>query len=235
VATFSRGVLEQSSKDKTPVPSRDQTVLAGSSGAISGTVTDPTRSTIAGAEISAKNAATEATFTAKTGNQGDYMLRNLPAGFYVVQFSSTGFRSYSITNVPVRSSNVTHLDARLNVGSVTESVTVEAAAVQLQTSTASAMLVTKSGISALPLQPQVSTPRLREYFPETLLWRPEVVTDDRGHAHLKFPLADNITTWKLSAVASTVNGEMGTTEKDIRAFQPFFVEHNPPRFLTVGD
>ncbi len=235
VATFSRGVLEQSSKDKTPVPSRDQTVLAGSSGAISGTVTDPTGATIAGAEISAKSAATEATFTAKTGNLGDYMLRNVPAGFYVVQFSSTGFRSYSITNVPVRSSNVTHLDARLNVGSVTESVTVEAAAVQLRTSTASAMLVTKSGIFALPLQLQVSTPRLREYFPETLLWRPEVVTDDRGHAQLNFPLADNITTWKLSAVASTVNGEIGRTEKDIRVFQPFFVEHDPPRFLTVGD
>src|SRR5439155_2701584 len=84
MATFSRGVLEQSSKYKMPVSNRDQTVLAGSSGAISGTVTDPTGATIAGAEISAKNAATEATFTAKTGNQGDYMLRNLPAGFYVV-------------------------------------------------------------------------------------------------------------------------------------------------------
>jgi uncharacterized protein YfaS (alpha-2-macroglobulin family) len=48
-------------------------------------------------------------------------------------------------------------------------------------------------------------------------------------------LADNITTWKLSAVASTVKGEMGTSEKSIRAFQPFFVEHDPPRFLTIGD
>jgi len=233
VATFSRGVLEQSGRDKTPVPSRDQTVLAGSSGAISGTVVDPTGATIAGAEISAKNALTGATYTAKTDNQGDYMLRNLPAGFYVVQFSSAGFRTFSISSVPVRSSNVTHLDARLNLGAVTESINVQAAAVQLQTS--SAMLVTKSGISALPLQPQVATPRLREYFPETLLWRPEVVTDDKGHAQVKFPLADNITTWKLSAVASTVNGEMGTAEKDIRAFQPFFVEHDPPRFLTVGD
>ena len=61
------------------------------------------------------------------------------------------------------------------------------------------------------------------------------MTDDGGHARLKFPLAGNITTWKLSAVASTVDGEMGAAEKDIRAFQPFFVEHDPPRFLTVGD
>lgn len=235
VAMFSRGVVEQSSKDKVPVPIRDQTVLAGSSGAIAGTVTDPTGATIPGAEISAKNATTEDTFTAKTGNEGDYLLRNLPAGFYVVQFSAPGFQTYAITNVPVRSSNVTRLDGRLNVGSVSQTVTVEAAPVVLQTSTATVSVVTKSGISSLSLPPQVSTPRLREYFPETLLWRPEIVTDDKGRAQIKFPLADNITTWKLSAVASTVNGEMGAAEKDIRAFQPFFVEHDPPRFLTVGD
>jgi hypothetical protein len=198
-------------------------------------VTDPTGATIPGAEISAKNATTEDTFTAKTGNEGDYLLRNLPAGFYVVQFSAPGFQTYAITNVPVRSSNVTRLDGRLNVGSVSQTVTVEAAPVVLQTSTASVSVVTKSGISSLSLPPQVSTPRLREYFPETLLWRPEIVTDDKGRAQIKFPLADNITTWKLSAVASTVNGEMGAAEKDIRAFQPFFVEHDPPRFLTVGD
>jgi hypothetical protein len=233
VAMFSRGVVEQSSKDKVPIPIRDQTVLAGSSGAISGTVTDPSGATIPGAEISAKNAATGDIFTTKTSNEGDYLLRNLPAGFFVVQFSIPGFQSYAITNVPVRSSNVTHLDARLNVGSVSQTVTVEAAPVQLQTSDGT--IATKSGISSLALPPQLSTPRLREYFPETLLWRPEVVTDDKGHAQLKFPLADNITTWKLSAVASTINGEFGTTEKDIRAFQPFFVEHDPPRFLTVGD
>jgi A-macroglobulin TED domain/Alpha-2-macroglobulin family/Carboxypeptidase regulatory-like domain/MG2 domain/Alpha-2-macroglobulin bait region domain/A-macroglobulin receptor binding domain/Macroglobulin domain MG3/Type II secretion system (T2SS), protein G len=240
VASFSRGVLEQSSKDKTPVPISNAAVLQGSSGAISGTVTDPMGGAVASAEISAKNSATAANFTTNTGENGDYLLRNLPAGFYVVQFSAKGFRSYSITNVPVRSSNVTNLDALLSVGAVTETVEVSAEAVQLQTSQ-NAMLVTQQSLSSLPLQSrlqtqlQLATPRLREYFPETLLWRPEVLTDDKGRAQLKFPLADNITTWKLSAVASTVNGEIGASEKSIRAFQPFFVEHDPPRFLTIGD
>jgi hypothetical protein len=235
VATFSRGVVEQSSKDKAPIPIRDQTVLVGVSGAISGTVTDPSGATVAGAEISAKNTATENTFTAKTDNEGEYLLRNLPAGFYVVQFSMPGFQSYAITNVPVRSSNITHLNALLRVGSVSQTVEVSAAPVLLQTQSATLSVVTKSGISSLALPPQLSTLRLREYFPETLLWQPELVTDDKGRAQLKFSLADNITTWRLSAVASTLNGELGTGEKDIRAFQPFFVEHDPPRFLTVGD
>jgi hypothetical protein len=235
VASFSRGVVEQRGQDKTPIPIRDQTVLAGASGAISGTVTDPSGATVPGAEISVKNAATEITFTAKTDDEGEYLLRNLPAGLYVVQFSAPGFQSYAITSVPVRSSNITHLNVLLHVGYVTQTVEVSAASVLLQTSSATLSAVTKSGISTLTLPPQLSTPRLREYFPETLLWQPELVTDDKGHAQLKFSLADNITTWKLSAVASTLNGEMGTAEKNIRAFQPFFVEHDPPRFLTVGD
>jgi hypothetical protein len=241
VASFSRGVVEQSSQDKTPVPVSNAAVLQGSSGAISGTVVDPTGATVASAEINAKNSETSATFTVKVGENGDYLLRNLPAGFYVVQFSATGFQSYSITHVPVRSSNVTRLDARLNVGAVTETVEVSATVAQLET-TSSAVAsreVTRLGLSASPVQPQtqlqLATPRLREYFPETLLWRPEILTDDKGRAQLKFPLADNITTWKLSAVASTINGEMGSSEKSIRAFQPFFVEHDPPRFLTIGD
>ncbi len=238
VASFSRGVLEQSSKDKTPVPSSNEAVLQGSSGAISGTVTDPAGGAVGGAEISAKNSETAANFTANSGENGDYILRNLPAGFYVVQFSANGFRSYSITDVPVRSSNVTMLDATLSIGAVTETVEVSGTAVQLQTATSS-VVEPKQSIVFFPFMPEkqlpLATPRLREYFPETLLWRPEIVTDDKGRAQLKFPLADNITTWKLSAIASTINGEMGTSEKSIRAFQPFFVEHDPPRFLTIGD
>ena len=242
VASFSRGVVEQSSKDTSPVPIKNSTVLQGSTGAISGTVTDPMGAIIANTEISAKNSVTAATFSTKTGANGDYLLPNLPAGFYVVQFSAPGFRTYSITSVPVRSSNVTKLDATLNVGQVMETVEVSASTVDLQTS-ASAMLSMQPGVVSLPLQHQLplqqqlqlATPRLREYFPETLLWRPELLTDEKGRAQLKFPLADNITTWKLSAVASTISGELGSSEKSIRAFQPFFVEHDPPRFLTIGD
>ena len=235
VAMFSRAVFEQSSQDKAPVAVKDQTVFSGASGAIAGTVTDPSGAALPGAQVSAKNNITDQIFTAKADNEGAYLLRNLPAGFYSVQISAAGFRGYAIINVPVRSSNMTKLDARLSLGTVNETVEVSAAPVLVQTTSATLSVVTKSGISSLTLPPQLSTPRLREYFPETLLWQPEYVTDNKGRARLKFPLADNITTWKLSAVASTVNGEVGTAEKDIRAFQPFFVEHDPPRFLTADD
>ena len=82
---------------------------------------------------------------------------------------------------------------------------------------------------------QLSTPRLREYFPETLVWQPSLETDQQGRAQLKFKLADNITTWKMSVIGSTEDGEIGTAEAEIKSFQPFFVEHDPPRVLTEGD
>jgi len=233
VATFSRGVVEQSSKDENPVPTKDQPVLAGSKGAVSGTVTDVTGAVIPNAEISAKNLATGEIFIAKTGGDGVYLLRNLLAGFYQVQITSPGFRVQVVTNVPVRSSNVTQLSAQLAVGAASQTVEVQAEAVTALTTMATVM--GKARVNGLPPVAQVTTPRVREYFPETLYWQPEIDTDDQGRTRVKFPLADSITTWKLSAVASTVDGEIGTAEKDIRTFQPFFIEHDPPRFLTVGD
>ncbi len=79
------------------------------------------------------------------------------------------------------------------------------------------------------------TPRLRQYFPETLLWRPEVVTGPDGKASVAFKMADNITTWKLYTIASTKDGRLGVAEKEVAVFQPFFVDLDPPKFLTEGD
>jgi hypothetical protein len=83
--------------------------------------------------------------------------------------------------------------------------------------------------------PETFTPRRREYFPETLLWQPELTTDSHGRARLEFKLADNITTWKVSVIGSNESGEVGTAETEIRAFQPFLAEIDPPRVLTEGD
>ncbi|MCU0874533.1 MAG: hypothetical protein MUE50_19535 [Pirellulaceae bacterium] len=79
------------------------------------------------------------------------------------------------------------------------------------------------------------TIRVREWFPETLLWRPELVTDDAGRAQLELDLADSITTWRLSAGAVTADGRLGGGETAIRVFQPFFVDLDLPVALTRGD
>ena len=96
------------------------------------------------------------------------------------------------------------------------------------------LIALKPGAQAASKQ-ELSTPRLRQHFQETLVWQPQLETDKQGRAQLKFKLADNITTWKLAVIGSTVDGQIGFAEKEFPAFQPFFAEHDPPRVLTEGD
>lgn len=82
---------------------------------------------------------------------------------------------------------------------------------------------------------QAAPPRVRQWFPETLLWRPELVTDEQGRASLEVDLADSITTWRLAASAVSAGGKLGAARESIRVFQPFFVDLDLPVALTRGD
>jgi alpha-2-macroglobulin-like protein len=81
----------------------------------------------------------------------------------------------------------------------------------------------------------VPQPRIREMFPETLLWKPEIITDDDGTATLPLELADSITTWRLSASAVAGDGKLGAMQMPVKVFQDFFVDLNLPVALTRGD
>jgi hypothetical protein len=78
-------------------------------------------------------------------------------------------------------------------------------------------------------------PRVRQLFVETLLWKPELITDDQGRASLDIDLADSITTWRLAASAVTADGRLGGTQLPVKVFQPFFADLNLPVALTRGD
>lgn len=56
----------------------------------------------------------------------------------------------------------------------------------------------------------------RAEIPETLAWNPEIVTDDNGDAELTIPTDGSTTTWRASAIASTMDGRMGSTTIPIR-------------------
>jgi uncharacterized protein YfaS (alpha-2-macroglobulin family) len=239
VAALSRQEIELLSKGQ---PQAATTItLTGASGAVTGTITDPNGAAIAGATVKATHESSAATYTATSDEEGRFTLRNLPVGLYTVSVEAPGFTSYIVQAVPVRSSNITRLDGRLDVGAVTSTVEVTAASgAELNMTSATISKSVSNTFSAeygknARAAAQISTPRLREHFPETLVWQPSIETDGQGRARLDFKLADNITTWKMAVIGSTVEGEVGVVEKEIRAFQPFFVEHDPPRVLTEGD
>lgn len=234
VARFSQLTGEQSARDQSPVEPAKPTMFAGAKGAIKGTVTDPSGAVVPGVTIKATLKDSSQFFETQTDTEGRFILQNIPAGYYEVRCEATGFQTTLIAEVPVRSSNVTTLDLTLQIATASATVTVTAeGSNNMVTDSATAQTI-KTRVSVK--QPiQISTPRLREYFPETLVWQPSLETDKQGRARLKFRLADNITTWKMSVIGSTEDGELGTAETEFKAFQPFFAEHDPPRVLTEGD
>ncbi|MCS7065488.1 MAG: hypothetical protein NZL85_04335, partial [Fimbriimonadales bacterium] len=77
--------------------------------------------------------------------------------------------------------------------------------------------------------------RVRQFFPETLLVQPALITDQRGEATLPVTLADSITTWRLTAMANSATGQLGSVTAPIRVFQDLFVDIDLPLAFTMGD
>jgi len=77
--------------------------------------------------------------------------------------------------------------------------------------------------------------RVRTWFPETLFVENCLITDEEGNATLEVPLADSITTWRMSTIASDMGGHIGGTATPVTVFQDFFVDIDFPVFLTRND
>ena len=220
-------------------------------GAIEGTVTDPQGAVIAGANVTLATTAGGPLRQVMTSGDGTYAFQNLSPARYTIIVEAQGFSGSTIDLIPVYSQTTTRLDVELNVAGAGESVTVTALEdLPIVTRNPYSLASVARGLVLelpLPLPPEramaiehpkgpvSSTPRLRQYFPETVYWNPELVTDKRGRARIQFPLADSITTWQLSVLASTEDGRVAFGSASVLAYQPFFIEHDPPRVLTEGD
>ncbi|MBI5489522.1 MAG: hypothetical protein HY905_19470 [Deltaproteobacteria bacterium] len=91
--------------------------------------------------------------------------------------------------------------------------------------------------STPPSEPGVTPPevRIRSWFPETLYVNPSIITDADGRAAVDVPLADSITSWRMTGVANSLAGGLGSTLGNITVFQEFFVDLALPATLTLGD
>jgi hypothetical protein len=106
-------------------------------GTITGVVTDATGAVVSGAAVSVKSLATGAQYSATASDSGSYVVAQLPIGKYEVRVSQKGFKEFVASNVDVHTSSDTRVDAQLQLGAATETVSVEASDIQVQTTSGS--------------------------------------------------------------------------------------------------
>jgi len=129
-------------------------VAQGLTGQISGVVTDSGGGVLPGATVAIKNAGTNLTRETVTGPDGSFVFPDLLAGKYDLSVTMSGFKTYEQKGVALASTERVALRAiSLEVGGVTELVTVQAEAVQVQTSTAARSgMITRDNIEDIALK-----------------------------------------------------------------------------------
>src|SRR5258708_3917335 len=104
-------------------------------GSIRGTIEDATGAVVPGARVTAIHVGTGVETSTRTTDSGNYNIPQLPPGMYSVSVEQSGFKKLVQENIEVKVSGVTALDLRMEVGQLTETVTVVAAAAMLKSET----------------------------------------------------------------------------------------------------
>ncbi|MCL4870442.1 MAG: Ig-like domain-containing protein [Anaerolineae bacterium] len=88
---------------------------------------------------------------------------------------------------------------------------------------------------SVALRDQQQEDDVRKDFRDTAYWQAIVTTNSAGTAVVEVKLPDNLTTWRMSAKAATVDTLVGQTTYDIISTKPLLIRPVTPRFMTVGD
>src|SRR6185312_7643312 len=102
-------------------------------GTITGTVTDQTGASVAGAAVSVTNAATGVAVSTVSTTTGAYTAPNLPPGSYSVSVTAAGFKKYVRNSLSLAAAQTLGIDVPLEVGGTTDTITVSAEASLLKT------------------------------------------------------------------------------------------------------
>ena len=119
---------------------------------ISGRVVDTSGGVLPGATITARHLGTSTVSTTVTNTEGAFTLPSLPAGTYEVNIALEGFKTTIVRDVVITAVQGANINAKLEIGGLTETVTVASSSeiIQTQSSTISATITTNQ-ITKLPL------------------------------------------------------------------------------------
>src|SRR5947208_2946958 len=95
-------------------------------GRVAGVVTDPSGAVIVGAKVIATDVATGVSRETTTDAEGAYQILQVPIGSYKIAAEAPGFRHTVTTEAPLRINETLRIDVKLEVGSTSDVVQVEA-------------------------------------------------------------------------------------------------------------
>jgi len=122
-------------------------------GSLVGAVTDPKEAAIVGATVTLKNVATGEELKATTNAQGGFQFSSLAPGKYMATVEAPGFKRTELTEIDVEVAQQAKVDISLEVGAVTEQVTVTGAAQEVINTTSPTLskTITAKQVQDLPL------------------------------------------------------------------------------------
>ena len=128
------------------------TAWAAVAGSISGTVRDSSGSVVPNANVTARELDTGITHETHTDARGNYTLPVLPVGRYELDVQATGFRTYQRKNIMLDTDAALALDATLEIGQLTETVSVSDNTLHVETvSTQLGEVISGREMTAVPL------------------------------------------------------------------------------------
>ena len=127
-------------------------IAQNASGSIVGHVKDPQGAAVVGAQVSVTNLDTHDVRTVTTNETGDYTIPVLQPGHYQIDVTDNGFKSEKQSGILLNVDQTVRVETTLNVGSSTETISVNATALTMDTDTASVgQVIGSQQIAELPL------------------------------------------------------------------------------------
>ncbi len=121
-------------------------------GQVSGLVTDPSGAAISGATVVLTDIDRSVNFRSTSNESGFYLVSPLPSGRYKLRAEKTGFRAHLLETIPIATQQKAEVNISLQVGALTESVTVTGGAISVETTSATLSgVVENKRIIDLPL------------------------------------------------------------------------------------
>jgi hypothetical protein len=102
-------------------------------GTLTGTIADTSGAGVPGATVTIKNEDTGLELSGVTDGTGVYTIRNITGGTYTLRAALQGFKEFVQTGIPVTAGGIVRINGRLEIGALSETVTVSTEAVLLKT------------------------------------------------------------------------------------------------------